>query len=56
MNGLAQGDQLLPSTRHSNVEPASLELNANVGVESLSGFGGLASMVVVGAVVSTVHV
>src|SRR5204863_9610939 len=54
--GLVQGLQLPASTRHSKVEPGSLELNANVGVASLSSAGGAESIVVFGAVRSTVHV
>jgi len=53
--GLLQEAQPPPSTRHSKLEPGSLELNANVGVASLSGLGGLESMVVSGAVRSIVQ-
>ena len=51
--GLEQEVQEPPSTRHSKVEPLSLELNAKVGVASLSGFGGDESIVVLGGVLST---
>src|SRR3954469_24910904 len=54
--GVEHGDQLPPSTRHSNVEPASEEWNAKVGVVSLDGLAGLVSIVVCGAVRSTVQV
>src|SRR5207302_1366472 len=54
--GLEQDAQPPPSTRHSNVEPGSLELNVNVGVESLASAGGAESIVVSGAVRSIVHV
>src|ERR671934_2817108 len=54
--GLEHGAQLPASTRHSNVEPLSLELNPNVGVASLSSAGGCESMLVSGAVRSTVQV
>ncbi len=53
VNGLVQDVQLLPSMRHSNVEPGSLELNVNVGVVSLSGLPGPESRLVTGAVLST---
>ena len=43
------------SMRHWNVEPASVEVNAKVGVVSLVG-SGPAVIVVSGAMVSTVHV
>src|SRR5947208_894681 len=42
--------------RHSKVEPPSLELKVNVGVASLSSAGGAESIVVFGAVRSTVQV
>ena len=42
------------STRHSNVEPAWLDENANVGVASFVGPDGPLSIVVCGAAVSTV--
>jgi hypothetical protein len=50
--GLVQDAQLPPSTRHANVEPASLELKLNVGVSSLDGSGGFESIVVCGGVLS----
>src|SRR4051794_2630348 len=54
--GLVQALQLPPSTRHSNVEPASDEWNVNAGVAVLSSAGGAESIVVSGAVRSIVHV
>src|SRR5213080_3254380 len=51
--GLVQGLQLPPSTRHANVEPVSVELNANVGVELFDGFAGPESTAVSGGVLST---
>src|SRR5262249_4727401 len=54
--GLVQVAQPPPSMRHSNVEPGSLELKAKVGVGSLSSAGGAESMLVFGAVTSTVQV
>src|SRR5687768_1514289 len=54
-SGLVQGAQAPPSTRHSNVEPASSAENAKLGVSSLEGSAGAASSVVSGASVSTVH-
>jgi hypothetical protein len=54
--GLVQDAQLPPSIRHSKVEPDSLELNANDGVVLFDGLEGLESIVVFGAVRSTVHV
>src|SRR5690242_8363882 len=51
--GLVQGDQVPPSTRHSNVEPASVELKLKLGVATLDGSAGLAVIVVSGAVRST---
>jgi hypothetical protein len=47
-----------PSIAHSNVEPGSLEENSNVGVVSVivAPAAGPASIVVCGAVVSTVNV
>ena len=55
-SGLAQDVQLPPSTLHSNVEPPSEELNPNVGVVFPDGLEGLESMVVLGAIRSTVQV
>jgi len=54
--GLVQAFQLPPSTRHSNVEPASLELNWKLGVVLFDGLAGPLSIVVFGAVRSIVHV
>src|SRR5690242_15850796 len=51
--GLVHGDQLPPSIRHSNVEPASVELKAKLGVAALDGSAGLLVIVVSGAVRST---
>ncbi|HEX9379920.1 MAG TPA: hypothetical protein VF891_00350 [Gaiellaceae bacterium] len=51
--GLVQEDQLPLSTRHSNVEPGSLELKVNVGVPSFDGSAGVESMLVSGAALST---
>ena len=48
--------QLPPSTRHSKLEPGSLELKLKLGVVSFEGLEGLASIVVFGAVRSTVQV
>jgi hypothetical protein len=56
VSGLVQLFQPPPSTRHSNVDPGSLALNANVGVVSLVGFVGPLSIVVFGAVRSIVQV
>ena len=56
VSGLAHGVQLPPSTRHSKVEPLSLELKEKLGVVSSEGSAGLASIVVFGAVRSTVQV
>ena len=53
VSGLEHELQPPPSTRHSNVEPPSLELNPNVGVVSLDGSAGVESIVVFGAVLST---
>ena len=54
--GLVQGLQLPPSIRHSKLEPLSEELNEKLGVVLPDGSAGLESMVVLGAVRSTVHV
>ena len=56
VSGLVQAVQLPPSTRHSKVEPPSEELNVKLGVVLLDGSAGLESMVVFGAVRSTVQV
>ena len=55
-SGLVQEFQLPLSMRHSKVEPPSEELNAKVGVVFPDGLEGLESMVVFGAVRSTVQV
>src|SRR4029079_19577057 len=44
--GLVHDDQLPPSIRHSNVEPASVELKAKLGVAALDGTAGLVLIVV----------
>ena len=54
--GLMQLIQEPPSMRHSNVEPASVELNVKIGVVLLEGSDGLESIAVFGAVRSTVQV
>jgi hypothetical protein len=54
-SGLEQDANGLPSRLHSNVEPASLELNANVASVSVVGSAGPESMLVTGAEVSTVQ-
>src|SRR5215210_6804819 len=56
ISGLPQEFQLPPSMRHSKVEPPSEELNAKVGVVFPDGLEGPESMVVFGAVRSTVQV
>jgi hypothetical protein len=55
-SGLVQDVQLPPSTRHSKVEPLSEELKLKLGVVLLDGSDGLESIVVFGAVRSTVQV
>ena len=55
-SGLVQDVQLPPSTRHSKLEPPSEELNVKLGVVLLDGSAGLESIVVFGAVRSTVQV
>jgi hypothetical protein len=45
-----------PSSRHSKVEPGSLELKVNVGVASLDGLPGLVSIVVFGGPTSMIQV
>ena len=44
----------VPSTRHSNVDPGSLDEKVNRGVWSFVGPAGPESIVVTGAIVSTV--
>ena len=56
MSGDVQAVQLPPSVRHSKVEPPSEELNVKVGLVLPEGLAGLESMVVFGAVRSTVQV
>ncbi len=56
MSGDVQAVQLPLSIRHSKVEPLSEELNVNVGVVLPEGLEGLESIVVFGAVRSTVQV
>src|SRR6266511_413186 len=51
--GLVQGEKDPPSILHSNVEPASEEVNVKTGVASLDGSAGCATMVVFGAFRST---
>ena len=55
-SGLVQDVQPPPSMRHSKVEPVSLELKVKLGVVLLDGSAGLESIVVFGAVRSTVQV
>jgi hypothetical protein len=54
-SGLEQAVKEAPSRLHSNVEPASLALKTNVAVVSVVGSVGPESIVVWGALVSTVH-
>ena len=56
VSGLEQLPQLPPSIRHSKVEPVSEELKVKVGVVSPDGLAGFVSIVVFGAVRSTVQV
>ena len=56
VSGLVHDVQLPPSMRHSKVEPPSEELKPKSGVVSLDGSAGLESIVVFGAVRSTVQV
>src|SRR6266852_314711 len=56
VSGDEQPVQLPPSTRHSKVEPLSEELKVKTGVVLPEGLAGLESMVVFGAVRSTVQV
>ena len=51
-----QAPQAPPSMRHSNVEPASLELNSKSASSAAVGSVGLESIVVCGAVASKVNV
>ena len=55
-SGLEQDVQLPPSRRHSKLEPVSDELNEKLGVVLLDGSVGLESIVVLGAVRSTLQV
>ena len=54
--GLVQELQLPLSMRHSKLEPLSEELKLKLGVVLFDGSAGLESMVVLGAVRSTVQV
>ena len=56
MNGVVHPLHAPPSSRHSKVEPGSLELKVNVGVASLDGLPGLVSIVVFGGPMSMIHV
>jgi hypothetical protein len=56
VSGLEQEVQPPPSTWHSKLEPVSLELKLKLGVVLLDGSAGLESIVVFGAVRSTLHV
>ncbi len=56
VSGLVQELQLPLSMRHSKLEPLSEELKLKLGVVLLEGLEGLESMVVFGAVRSTVQV
>jgi hypothetical protein len=56
VSGDVHGSHVPPSSLHSNVEPVSEELNVKVGVVLPDGLAGLESIVVFGAVVSSVHV
>ena len=55
-SGLVHDVQLPPSIRHSKLEPVSLELKLKLGVVLLDGSEGLESIVVFGALRSTVQV
>ena len=56
VSGLVHDVQPPPSMRHSNVEPPSEELKLKSGVVLLDGSAGLESIVVFGALRSTVQV
>ena len=56
VSGLEHALQPPPSTRHSNVDPDSVELKEKLGVVSLEGSVGVELIVVFGAVRSTVQV
>ena len=56
VSGLEHEVQLPPSTRHSKLEPDSEELKEKLGVLLFDGSDGLASIVVFGALRSTVQV
>ena len=56
VSGLVQELQLPLSIRHSKLEPDSEELKVKLGVVLFDGSAGLESMVVFGAVRSTVQV
>ena len=53
VNGEEQLEKAAASTRHSKVDPPSLEVNEKVGVESFVGLLGAEVIVVCGGVVST---
>ena len=55
VSGLEQEVHPLPSMRHSKLEPVSVELKLKLGVVLPDGSAGLESMVVLGAVRSTVQ-
>jgi hypothetical protein len=54
--GLVQAVKAASSRAHSKLEPASLELKLKLALVLLLSSGGPESMLVSGAVVSTVHV
>ena len=54
--GLAHGSNAPPSSLHSNVLPASVEMNVKVAFGEPLGLGGCDVIVVSGATTSTVHV
>jgi hypothetical protein len=56
VSGLVHEVQLPLSMRHSKLEPVSEELKVKLGVVLLDGSAGLESMVVLGAVRSTLQV
>ena len=56
VKGLVHGAPAPPFSRHVNVLPPWLEVNANVGVVSVDSAGGAELIVVFGATVSIVNV